>query len=412
MTRALSLTCAFVLVVLLGGTAFAKPKIAVLGLEALDPQAVATGKELTDQLRVQARAGTGKYDLASNSDKELVDEKLMNTCDTELPSCMAPIGSQIGASRLLYGHIRLVSGNYIVDLALLNVDTKQREKAFANQRLAVADAQNSVKLAQFAKDLYKAITSESSTGTLIVEVQNKDVDRGQVQIDGDEKGFLTSGRLPIQNVAEGKHTLVVDVGGFQRFSKEVTVVANERITVPVTLTADRVGGGPIEKYGTESQDGGSNMWRPLFVTGAVLAAAGGVYWGYSYTKAVARADQVGFIYDPVDMRTVNDSFCDGKDVKGDFTADNLFPNIAEGLRDTRFQKLEDACRWRQHTAYGIAATAIGGAIMLGTFYSAWIKESNKPPGANAKRKKKTETDFAVLPVFGPNGGSVTLRLDW
>ena len=68
MTRALSLTC-LVLLALVGlgsGEALAKPKIAVLGLEvlnpnggALDPAATTAAKELTDQLRQRARTGSG-----------------------------------------------------------------------------------------------------------------------------------------------------------------------------------------------------------------------------------------------------------------------------------------------------------------------------------------------------------------
>jgi hypothetical protein len=83
------------LLVLLCSVAAAKPKIAILGLEvigSLDPEQVKLARQLTNGLRERASAGTGPFELAPSSDKELVDEKLMNNCDTEALACMAPIG--------------------------------------------------------------------------------------------------------------------------------------------------------------------------------------------------------------------------------------------------------------------------------------------------------------------------------
>lgn len=413
MTRALSLTCLVLLA--FAGSAFAKPKIAVLGIEVQDQSSTQVGKDLTDQLRAQARSGSGKYELASNSDKELVDEKLMNSCDTELPACMAPIGAAIGASRLLYGHVRKVAGNYIVDLQLLIVDQKQREKAFSNQRISEQDAADPVKLGTFAKNLYKSITSETSTGTLIVEVQNKDVDKGRVQIDGDEKGFLTSGRLPIQNVSDGKHTLVVEVGGFQPFSKEVTVVANDRITVPVTLTPDNTPGGHLTTEGTESQNGGTNFWKPMFVAGTVLAIAGGSFWAYAYFQESSAEGKINHY-----IGTMADIKANPVNATPDRCGDNvetLFPadgdnDYNQGAMDSR-KAFTDACHFRNYTKYGIAATSVGVVIMLGTFYSAWLKDDGETQPKNDKvGRRTTKSGVSITPVFSPNGGGATLRFDW
>src|SRR5574338_163303 len=103
MIRALSLTCLALLLVGLGGSAaFAgKPSIAVLGLEVIDQNGTPTAadtqaaKELSDGLRARAKAGTGPYQLAPGSDKELIDQKLLNNCDSEAAACMSAIGNQI-----------------------------------------------------------------------------------------------------------------------------------------------------------------------------------------------------------------------------------------------------------------------------------------------------------------------------
>src|SRR5215831_6055939 len=138
MTRVLSSACMLVLLLGLGGRAWAgKPPIAILGLEVydngggIDPETTRAAKELTTALRDRAKAGTGPYTPVQNGDKELIDEKLLNNCDTEANTCMAAIGSELGADVLMYGRIWVdkpaVSGQgtYKVSLKLLNVKGKQ-----------------------------------------------------------------------------------------------------------------------------------------------------------------------------------------------------------------------------------------------------------------------------------------------
>src|SRR5215212_6991655 len=105
MTRVLSSAWMLVLLLGLGGRAWAggKPAIAILGLEVndngngIDPETTKAAKEVTAALRDRAKAGTGPYALVANGDKELIDEKLLNNCDTEAASCMATIGNELGA---------------------------------------------------------------------------------------------------------------------------------------------------------------------------------------------------------------------------------------------------------------------------------------------------------------------------
>src|SRR6187431_1308886 len=91
--------------------AFAKPKVAILGLEVVVSGAKANPKDLqiaaslTDSLRQLPRSGAGKLELAPNSDRELIDEKLAGSCLTENLYCMAPIGLGLGADYLVYGNL-------------------------------------------------------------------------------------------------------------------------------------------------------------------------------------------------------------------------------------------------------------------------------------------------------------------
>ena len=62
----------------------AKDTIAVLGLEVIDAHGTPTvqdtqvAKDLTEGLRARAKAGTGPFQLAAGSDKELADLKLLD----------------------------------------------------------------------------------------------------------------------------------------------------------------------------------------------------------------------------------------------------------------------------------------------------------------------------------------------
>src|SRR4051812_12684655 len=97
--RGFRLTClSLLLVISAGSAAVAKPNMVVLGLEVIDGSGTPTqadtlmAQELTAGLRSKPKSGTGTYQAPQNSDKELIDEKLLKNCDDEKPACMAAIG--------------------------------------------------------------------------------------------------------------------------------------------------------------------------------------------------------------------------------------------------------------------------------------------------------------------------------
>src|SRR5688572_2252278 len=164
-----SVVLALALLAMLGTGAHAKPKIAILGLEVvgnLDPDQVKLAKLLTGALRDRASAGTGPYDLAPNSDKELVDEKLMNNCGTEALTCMSPIGLSMRADYLMYGKIEKVDRGYHVTLKLIRVATKMPLPTFS-EIVPATDVRNDPK--GLAKRAYSMMTA-SDEGTVTIRV--------------------------------------------------------------------------------------------------------------------------------------------------------------------------------------------------------------------------------------------------
>jgi len=100
-----------------------QPTIVVLGLEGWNGDAVP--HDLVEALRARAKLGTGPFVLAAASEKELVDEKLLHDCANEAPACMAAIGSDLGATAVMYGSIASQRAGYVVTIKLLDVAQKQ-----------------------------------------------------------------------------------------------------------------------------------------------------------------------------------------------------------------------------------------------------------------------------------------------
>jgi len=130
MVRLLASAC--LVIALCAGSAWAKPKIAVLGLEvapgpggSIDPGAVLIAKEVTRELRQRVQAPTSPYAMAPNSSKELLDEKLLMSCDSEAPDCMVLIGAGLASDALLYGRVEKRSDGFRIALKLLDVKRKQ-----------------------------------------------------------------------------------------------------------------------------------------------------------------------------------------------------------------------------------------------------------------------------------------------
>jgi hypothetical protein len=90
--------------------------IAILGLEVvangpIDEASTRVASQLTDAIR--GRAANGPYAIAPNSNAELIDEKVMHSCDDEREACMRAIGRRFHADHLLFGHVERSRGEAI-----------------------------------------------------------------------------------------------------------------------------------------------------------------------------------------------------------------------------------------------------------------------------------------------------------
>ena len=405
MTRVLSSACVLLLLLGLGSRAWAgKPPIAILGLEVydngsgIDPDTTKAAKELTAALRDRAKAGTGPF-IPVQGEKELIDEKLLNNCDSEALTCMATIGTGLGAEVLMYGKIEKATqsgqGIYKVYLKLLSVTRKQLT-ASTVENLPVVDA-TGVKVQMYARTWYSKLAGTGSGGTLVVRAN---IDRGTVILDEDIKGTLASGTITLTGVGEGKHTLAVEgTHEYQRYEAQVTVRPGETTTQNVTMVAmpKKVAemqpkGEAITREGTVTQPPAkTNVWKPVFY-GTTVATAGGV--AFSIYAAQKSSSDGHKIMTP----GISEKSCSPK------------PTVFNTADDEKL--LNSACDWHQRQIIGIVVSSVLGAAVIGSFYMAYLRdrggsEPNKTAGGHRKRR-----ELVVTPVVTPDGGGATLRFDW
>src|SRR3972149_11359024 len=88
-----------------------KAKLAVLGVESKDEdpqtqeQTTRIAGWLTAELRLRASQARARFEIPANSNKDLAEVKLLSSCLDENKRCMAQIGKDMGAEKLMYGQV-------------------------------------------------------------------------------------------------------------------------------------------------------------------------------------------------------------------------------------------------------------------------------------------------------------------
>ncbi len=383
MKRALVLVVSFVCLVttgVLAGAAEAKPTVAILGLEVvddgtgIDSKATQFAEAMTEALRQRARAGSGPFAPAAGaSDKNLIEMKLLSGCDNEATACMAAIGAELAADRLLYGKIEKRPNGFQVSLKLLNVETKSAERS-TSEVVPYNEAAGTA-LSGWGKKLYAKITGASNQGALIVKAN---VDRATVYLDKDVKGTIVGGTVRIEGLAAGDYKLMVEAECYLRTEQKVIIEGGKDTSEKIELERNMLGAcatgtgkgtgaigtggtGPGETGGTgggsrddrriitgdvsgEERPGGSA--RALFWTSTAVAALGAGAWAYGYTEIKANEDGC-----PVGSGS-----------------DSTDPECKAGFRGKTF------------TQIGIPVTVAAGAAAAYFFYSGYIasKKTERP----------------------------------
>lgn len=382
------------LVLALAGTAWAKPKVAVLGLEAapggngvVDPATTAVARALTKELRQRAQSAASPYALAPNSSKELTDEKLLMSCDSEAPPCMAVIGAGLAADVLLYGRVEKRGDSYRISLKRL--DVKARAVAAGGEELAVGSP-----VAPVVKRLYVKLVGEAEVvGTLTVRATAASgalVGAGRVFVDDEPRGQLASGRLVIDGLAEGRHALAIEAGGYHRFEDSVTIHAGDQATLNALLLS-----------GDAAAGGHSSVWKWTLAGSLAVAAVGGgmALTGFIQQEHyISRVESTPVPGTPDLMRKVTSSDCG---------------TSAASLKSSRMIDFDEsnfntACRWHDINVAGFVVLGVGGAgAVLSLIMVIRNAGDDEAPPPRAKRG-----DVALRPALAPGYSGASLSVRW
>ena len=386
MQRVLALLVVPFVLWLCAGTAAAKPKVAVLGLEVtgtIDQQSTGVAHDVTEGLRQKARSGGGNpYQLASSSDRELIDEKVLKNCDSEGPLCMSDIGRDIGADVLIYGKLEKTSDGYRAKLHVLDVRKKSHQKEMT---ISVPSGTNSDGVRNIAKKAYSDLVGGGGppTGTLLITAN---VDSGTVFVDDEQSVAVEGGKATIM-LPEGRYRVAIESPGKRRKEKTVTIASGEQRSETYELGA--LGGG-----------GKSNVWKPVFgISLAATVILGGVSL-YSFISWNSRVNDINATYTPASGKTgpVSDADCEGGGISANV-------NDPDGT-------LGEVCSRRQlNIITGVAAAGLG-VVTLGAAYMAFRSSGGKSETASLGVRKKRGTEVVVTPVLTPDSGGAMLWMRW
>jgi hypothetical protein len=396
MNRALTSTWIALSLVMVGASpALAeKQKVAILGVEnvgdGIDMQAIEVAKSLTNALRGRPNF-PNPYTLAPNSNKELADEKVIKNCGSEEPPCMAAIGSDLGADVLIYGKLEKVTQNnvkgYAAHLVILNVGKKGVEKTW--KEFIPTNETSTEDMQKWGKAAYAKLTGNNAGG-LSVRVENPDVDKGTVYVDGKVGDKLSSGRATLTGLSEGKHHLVIEVGGFKRFEQDVTIGPGE--TRPDGVTLEKEDGTPPPPPCDPTVDPKCGQvpvvpsttpgkWRKIAVGATVAAVGFGVIGIGSDVYLIASTHKDGSIFSYT---------CDDADA-GKF-----------------------ACKHGTVFAIGTNVGLIGAGVAALFAGYAWHRagQEKSATASDTAVQKPKSGEVTIAPIVAPTVAGATLSIDW
>lgn len=229
---------------------------------------------------------------------------------------------------------------------------------------------------------------ETSKGTLVVTARSQNggaIADVAVTIDSKPMGLLEDGAMTLTNIPEGRHAIVIEARGYQKFEQSVTVHEGQRAKLDALLVAEVPPPKPA-------------LWKWTLGASIPVAVVGAAYGYHSHARAFANRDAIlitpapnpdgGFYADPKQIGT-NDC---GNDAAGIALAKHSVV-----VNQDRFERM---CSWRDRSfiAYGVA-----GVGLIGAFISIYMLTADRraDPGSTT-----------VVPTLTPHGGGALLSVSW
>jgi hypothetical protein len=232
----------YLLIVTLGFTATPLVRaednsVVVLGLRSLEGDDE-FANSMTDALRDAARSVRGWRVLERAV--SMAQMTLAHNCEDINAGCLSEIARGLQADRVVFGTVRRTAGrskfDYEVTASLFN-NTTHSTVGTETQTVARNDAKSPRMLASQAQFIMSHLAgSDASSGRLTVEVN---VLAAEVHMDGQLVGQTQDGRLNMESLSPGEHTLEVTAPGHDAHREVVQVSGGDQSTVVVTLSRAR-----------------------------------------------------------------------------------------------------------------------------------------------------------------------------
>ncbi len=409
-----------------------KPSIAILGLEVidsgggLDEKSTKVAKDLTDALRGRATVGTGPFTLAAGSDKDLLEMKMLSSCDNEATACMAAIGLELAADKLLYGKVEKQAAGYQITLRLLDVASKSNEKTTTD--VIPAAETGSAEMQRWGKQLYNRMSGASDQGSLVVKAN---VDRGTIYLDKVVKGSLVGGTARIAGLTAGTYNLSIEAEGKLRYDARVTVNGGEEATVDADLETNKLvggggGGGGGGRGGGDNRiidnPGGSlqgtvsqeehpgRTSRALFWTSMVLTGASATAMTITgmQVRGSLREDKENAI------RAWQNANPARTELSGSDACSPAADLAAGG--DALAGTVDTACsagkRRALMTNVLVGTTVLAAAATVVFYYKGYVASKHSAETVRTARRKPPEPTVVFAPTLAPTHVGAALRIDF
>jgi hypothetical protein len=386
----------------LAQTASAKPKVAILGIEvtgggATDEKTIEAAKQITKELRREANRPSGNFEVAPDTQKDLLEIKMLSDCSDEGRRCMSEIGQQLGAQRLIYGKLERKKGRYEVSLKLLNTESRELEEQ-VTESISFDDMTAGDALSRRARAIYAKLSGAPVEAGLSITAN---AERGSVLVDGKIKTNLSAGSAHLA-LSPGDHTIAIEAEGYAKYETEVTAEAGATATLRAQLVELESGDGDGDD-GDGDDDGGARPgsgWRMAFWTGVVVTGAAGAAWTYSGFKVLSSEDDLNDASESAAMPegAVLDSKGNYEDACRDFKGTN-----GAGAGD-----VNDACeagrRHRNLVNYAFMPVTIAGALFSAfALYKGYIAPGGSSSSEReARRRARRKNPIVVAPSIGPD----------
>jgi hypothetical protein len=255
----------------------------VLGLRSLEGDDD-FANAMTESLRVAARSVSG-WRLLERA-VSMAQMSLAHNCDEIDASCLSEIAKGLDAERVIFGTVRRTAArskyDYEITVSVFN-GTTHAIVGTETQIVDHADAKQKKNLGKRAEGLIQTLAAaDMSVGKLQIEVN---VLSAEVRLDGQVVGQTQDGKLTLESLSAGSHTVEISAAGHQTQTQQITVSSGEQS--PLAITLERV---PEEASATSTAEenaatpepakaGGSLSWLGYTLLG--VGAASAFAWGGS-----------------------------------------------------------------------------------------------------------------------------------